>query len=448
MLRTTFKALFETSEPLLERSTLTYDQLFKRSDPKRTFRSAQVRGPPLEIDSYKDAVFHTFNFKSYPSTTGLRHRGYIKFERPSHNRPMPSEKIPCVVDCTCPDFRYRWAWANKQRGAARIGPQSMNQCIDRAPRITNPSGKVGLCKHLLAARNYIYGLIQKFDKEQPASQRVRGRGTQNLAWKLDQLVKYSNKRWTDWDAQTAAGKQRQKTQRQVQQARNVAGPMSAAEVPRGIDQERPAPLPPEVGPPAQPKAGVKPPVQPPKPPVAPPAPPVAKPPRRGTNRNRGESIVVKSATDNSINESMKKNLLSESKAIIEALSDGAGDEALAAEITDKTLGGDEVGDESASELPPPPAEGEEMPGEGMPPEGGAPEDEALGLLRDIATGIDRLANELAPIEAEAETELKSEEFEGAEASEKEEEVEDEEPGVPPVEDEDDFTETMPVATGA
>lgn len=285
MLRTTLgELLAATGGPLLERSTLTYDQLFRRSDPKRTYRSAQVRGPPLEIDSYKDAVFHTFNFKSYPSTTGMRHRGYIKFERPQHGRPMPSEKIPCVVDCTCPDFRYRWAWANKQRGASRIGSQSLNQAIDRAPRITNPGAKVGLCKHLLACRNYIYGLIQKFDKEQPASERRRGKGAQNLAWKLDQLVKYANKRWTDWEDQQAQGQYRQRLQRQVQQARNVAGPMPAAEVPRGIDQELPVPLPPDVIPGRE------------EPPEEPQAPPAVPPPPNEPNQNRGESLVVNAAT--------------------------------------------------------------------------------------------------------------------------------------------------------
>lgn len=443
MLRITFKELFEATGPIMERSTLTYDQLFRRSDPKRTFRSAQVRGPPLEIDSYKDAIFHTFNFKSYPSTTGLRHRGYIKFERPTHNRPMPSEKIPCVVDCTCPDFKYRWAWANKQRGASRIGNQSLNQCIDRAPRKTNPSGKVGLCKHLLAARNYIYGLIQTFDKEQPASQRARGKGTQNLAWKLDQLVKYANKRWTDWDAQTSAGKQRQVIQRQVQQARNVAGPMPAAEVPRGIDQETPPPLPPETPPGQTPPTG-----------NITPTPPVPTTPattRESPNQTREESIVVNAATDNSNIESMKNNLLTQSKSIIEAMQD---DDHLAAEVTNATLGDEAAGGEAgemSSDLPPPPEEvgmGEELPPEAAE---GAPEDEALGLLRDIATGISRLADELAPIEAEAELELGAEGAEGAEHEHEEHEEgeeEENEAGVPPVEDEDEFSETMPVATGA
>lgn len=444
MIWLTYEELFSPGGVLDEASTLTYDKLFRRSDPKRIWRSGQVRGPPLEIDSYKDAIFHTFNFKSYPSTTGLRHRGYIKFERPRHGRPMPAEKIPVVVDCTCPDFRYRWAWANKQRGASRVGSQSLNQAHDRAPRITNPGNKVGLCKHLLAAKNYIYGLIQRFDQEQPASQRVRGRGVQDMAWKLDQLVKYANKRWINWDQQHQAGMRRQAIQRQVQQARNVAGPMPAAEVPPNIDNERPVPLPNPNVPEVPEEEEVEAPLL-----AVPPGergrqmPQGEQPPQR-RNRNRNESCVVMSAANNSIADTMSKDLLNRTKALVEALENP---DELAAEVTNDTLADETGGEPDAdmgSELPPPPAD--EL--AELPPEGGAPEDEALGLLRDIAGGIDRLANELAPIEAG------EGEFPGAEPKEKEDEGEEgeekdkDEPGVPPVTDDDDFSETMPVASGA
>lgn len=457
MIQLTYADLFSPGGLLDEASTLTYDKLFRRSDPKRIWRSGQVRGPPLELDSYKDATYYTFNFKSYPSTTGLRHRGYIKFEKPSHGRPMPAEKLPVVVDCTCPDFKFRWAWANKQRGASKVGGQSLNQAHDRAPRITNPSNKIGLCKHLLAARNYIYGVIERFDKDQPASQRQRGRGTQDIAWKLDQLVKYANKRWINFDKETEQAKKRQQLYRQVQQARNVAGPMPAAEVPPNIDNELPVPLPADVAPeqPQPPAPGRPAPVQrgaPQQAPGRPQNPQVPGRPQRG-NQNRGESSVVMAAANNSIVETMNKELLNKTKALVEALED---DTDLAAEVTNAALGGEGdptgAGDEGA--LPPPPADelGAELPPEaGL--EGGAPEDEALGLLRDIAGGIDRLANELAPVEAPEGAEIPGEE--GGEPKEPAGDDDDDkdeegkgEPGVPPVDEDDDFSETMPVSTGA
>lgn len=45
----------------------------------------------------------------------------------------------------CPDYRYRWAWSNKQRQSSVVGPQSLNQAWNKAPRKTNPSGAPGLC---------------------------------------------------------------------------------------------------------------------------------------------------------------------------------------------------------------------------------------------------------------------------------------------------------------
>ena len=126
--------------------TMTFDQLFRYSEPGRVKRSGTVRGPPLEITGGSDAMYHAFNFKSYPSTTGLRHHGYIKFIKPELMRPnTPLQHIPCQVDCSCPDLKFRFAFSNMQRGAGRIGPQSLNKCINRAPRITNPANIPGLC---------------------------------------------------------------------------------------------------------------------------------------------------------------------------------------------------------------------------------------------------------------------------------------------------------------
>ncbi len=174
---------------------MTFDALFRVSDPKRIFRSDTVRGPPLEIDSYQDAVYYCFNFKSNPSTTGLRHRGYIKFFKPKNNRQQPLHRVQCLVDCECPDFRYRWAWTNKQRGSSRVGPGSLNQAWNKAPRITNPQGRPGLCKHILAARQYIYGLLSSFPSNLP-----------DTAEKLNKLTKHAQKRWTDFPGQVAAAK--------------------------------------------------------------------------------------------------------------------------------------------------------------------------------------------------------------------------------------------------
>jgi hypothetical protein len=154
---------------LLER--LTFDQLVSVSEPKRVMRAKTVRGPPLDVEAYDDSVYYIFNFKSFPSTTGKRHKGFIKFFKPKSQKPL--EKIECLVDCTCPDFRYRWAWANKQRGSSVVGAKSMNQALNRAPRITNPRARPGLCKHILALRDFVYGEYEEFDGQLPdASKKI------------------------------------------------------------------------------------------------------------------------------------------------------------------------------------------------------------------------------------------------------------------------------------
>jgi hypothetical protein len=109
----------------------------------------------------------------------------------------------------CPDFRYRWAWSDKQRGAARIGKQSMNQCINRAPRKTNPDNVPGLCKHILAARDYIYGMLAKFPGGEP-----------DTGEKLAQIVGYANKRWQNFDTLMAKAKDSEKWYAAVKQATN------------------------------------------------------------------------------------------------------------------------------------------------------------------------------------------------------------------------------------
>lgn len=198
--------------PLWLQERLTFDKLFRISEPKRVYRSFTVRGPPLEIDSYQDAVYYTFNFKSNPSTTGLRHRGYVKFFKPLHKNPrkVPLQHLDCLVDCSCPDYRYKWAWANKQRQSSVVGPQSLNQAWNKAPRKTNPSGAPGLCKHILATRQFIYGLLSSFPGDTP-----------DTAHKLNQLTKFATKRWTDFEGQSRAAKEKEAEIRRRREQRNL-----------------------------------------------------------------------------------------------------------------------------------------------------------------------------------------------------------------------------------
>jgi hypothetical protein len=433
------------SEELFE--DMTYADFLRLADPGRLQRSGYVRGPPMEIYGNSKQEYHVFNYKSYPSTTGFRHKGYIAFKKPK-GKPRPVEQLAVEVDCDCDDYRYRWAWANRQKGAGKIGPQSLNKCINRAPRITNPSGKPALCKHLLAARHSIMGLLAHFPKP------TEGETDVDISWKLDQLVKQTQKRSDNYAAAREKARAMTKSKNLVRNYRNVYGPMAQAEVPPAPEDE-PVPLPPEMpeeprmsprkSPLAPPAPGALGPQLPAAPPVAPKkseklgASPAAKPPtpvpRKPQSKKRGESLVVIQNSDTRMN----AELLKESKTIVEEM----GDE------LDTELSAPGGAEGNPGEELPPPATTDEMPpmGDEMPPgEGGSPEDEALNLLREIAGGITRLADEIAPIAAEEEAEIEGE----AEPLPDEDEGEGDKKdiAVPPVEDEDEFSETMPVPTGA
>lgn len=123
---------------------MTFNQLYGYSERKRKDRSQNVKGPSLKIEAYKGGERFFFNFASNERTEGRRHKGYIQFFPPRRAN-TPLERLECVVDCTCKDFRYRWAWAVKQRGSSVVGQNSFNQAWNRAPRRTNPSATPGLC---------------------------------------------------------------------------------------------------------------------------------------------------------------------------------------------------------------------------------------------------------------------------------------------------------------
>lgn len=395
---------------------MTYDQLFRISEPKRTKRSDTVRGPPMQIDGYNDVEYHTFNFKAYPSTTGLRHRGYIKFHKARSGVDKPMDQLEVEVDCECPDYKYMWAWANKQRGSSQVGKRSLNKNNGKAPKIKNRTGTPGLCKHLLAARSYIYGQLSKFPNQTGG----------DLSIALDKIIKHSNTRWIDYDGEMAKGRERERKYKTGSAARNTWGPTGRPPTrPTPPEMQRPPELPPDdEAPPEKPGKFVSPkrPLPPGKPgagkkPPAPPTPP-KKPGQNGDRKKREESVVFRATND------MKnKNLLEARRVICEVASSmgkrkpggvpPGGDDNF---DLDSAMGGD-PGAPSADGFGDPAGAGGDLgaPGEDGPPDDfppmdmdgptgapsaapAAPEDEALGLLRTIAAGIGQLADELAPVE--------------------------------------------------
>ncbi len=195
---TFLQLLLSTGAPQTLDERLTFDKLMSLSDPKRITRAGTVRVPPMKFDAFQDRNAFYFNVKSSPSTTGLRHKGVVTCFKPK-NPNTPLEKCECEVDCGCQDYRYKWAWANKQRGSGKVGPQSVNQAWNKAPRKTNPTGRPGLCKHIIATRDWIYGQFHSFSSDRPFD---------TTTSKLDKLVRQATTRWQNMPAEIEKAKER------------------------------------------------------------------------------------------------------------------------------------------------------------------------------------------------------------------------------------------------
>lgn len=165
--------MIKLKELLLE--ALSYAGLLQLSKNKknnsRMDRAKDVQARSLRVMAMPDGNdAWIFSYKSYPkekSTTGKRHRGHIIFKNPrglTAAEISKSANLKCDVDCSCPDYTFRWAHNNHTNDASPIGNDSLNKCIDREPIINLGSG---LCKHLIALKNF-FNFVVKTPKKQTA----------------------------------------------------------------------------------------------------------------------------------------------------------------------------------------------------------------------------------------------------------------------------------------
>jgi hypothetical protein len=161
---------------------LSYSQLMKFSDPVRKKRGEKMRVRSLPVTATSTNEFWNFSYKSDPShitsrpnmPNGISHKGRISFKKINENNQSAID-IPCSVDCSCEDYRYKWAYANSDKDAGEIGKQSLSQCNGSYPRVTNPHLRPGLCIHLISLRGYLKTKLE--ESQQPT-----------LHQKLDEIV--------------------------------------------------------------------------------------------------------------------------------------------------------------------------------------------------------------------------------------------------------------------
>lgn len=107
-------------EVLTER--ISFQSLWNRSEEGRKERSrTDVGVKPMRVMTLDENEAWAFSYKSSPSTTGMRWHGYIQFFKENVRASQNAAQLECMVDCDCPDYRFRYAYNNAQAGVGRIG---------------------------------------------------------------------------------------------------------------------------------------------------------------------------------------------------------------------------------------------------------------------------------------------------------------------------------------
>lgn len=138
---------------------MSFRDLFRVSDPARVDRSRDVHAKSLKVTSIDGNEAWTFSYKSNPSTSGQRWQGYVRFLKEDVSHKDKADQLDCMVDCTCPDYRFRWAYNNAKQDAGALGAGAWNASNGRPPRPREQGGVgdlgPGMCKHLIALGEYL-----------------------------------------------------------------------------------------------------------------------------------------------------------------------------------------------------------------------------------------------------------------------------------------------------
>lgn len=143
---------------------MSFRDLYRSSTPDRVDRSRNVNAKSLRVTSMDGQEAWTFTYKSNPSTTGHRWHGYVRFLKEEVTDAVSAADLDCMVDCDCPDYRYRFAYNNAKQEAGALGPGSWNQNNGRPPRPREQGGVgdygPGMCKHLIALGEFLKTKIE------------------------------------------------------------------------------------------------------------------------------------------------------------------------------------------------------------------------------------------------------------------------------------------------
>lgn len=146
--------------------------LIDNTDPGRIFRGLHnVRTLPpnstnLNSEKYKGTSTIEYNFKSFPSTEHKRHFGYVTFDTKTNDIRF--------LFCSCKDFFFRLMAPYVKAGLTSYNLPTggtIRKVYYKTPmphnhqwtKITNPDGRLFVCKHLYACIHYYVLGMAKHD---------------------------------------------------------------------------------------------------------------------------------------------------------------------------------------------------------------------------------------------------------------------------------------------
>ena len=135
---------------------MSFRDLLRGSEGGRKDRSKYVNTRSLRVASTDEGESWLFTYKSQGahSTTGKRWNGYIRFFKENVSVEENAEDLDCKVSCSCPDYRFRYAYNNHKAEAGDLGQNN-----GRPPRPRSQGGVGdygnGMCKHLIALGKYL-----------------------------------------------------------------------------------------------------------------------------------------------------------------------------------------------------------------------------------------------------------------------------------------------------
>ena len=139
---------------------VSFKNLLRGSEPGRIERGKHdVRAKSIRVASIDGTEAWLFSYKSNPSTTGERWKGYVRFLKEDVSNKDSIEDLDCKIYCNCFDYLYRYAYNNAKSG---VGDNPNN--INRAPR-SRAAGGVGdygsgACKHILSLSEFLKTKIE------------------------------------------------------------------------------------------------------------------------------------------------------------------------------------------------------------------------------------------------------------------------------------------------